>query len=266
MNRSYYGTEKEDQNRQIDNLLICAENLKRLWEQSFGTNFIKTIKAIKCQIRKTLEDYVKFMRRHSTRSNRERIKLLRKENSTLFYCFTPSFNPADFDKYKNYELEKKFYEGHINQRVLFVSEEIDEEYEEDRSLRIVQLQNAENSFQMEMPFIFDKNEEVISNQDNLQAASESALNSTVSRSGLIRQTKSINSMGSQVDFCHNSQPPVRKVKLCTEQMKTALAEISVRVQTSPGKAHKAAQAFLWQHFYGHNYYLLCKEKYTLNIR
>ena len=58
---------------------------------------------------------------------------------------------------------------------MFVSEEIDEEYEEDRSLRIVQLQDAENSFQKEMSFIFDKNEEVNSNQDNLQKMSESAL-------------------------------------------------------------------------------------------
>ena len=77
----------------------CAENLKRLWEQSFGTNFIKI------QIKKTLDDYMKFMERHSKKSNRERTKLRRKENSTLFYCFTPFFNPADFDKYENYELE-----------------------------------------------------------------------------------------------------------------------------------------------------------------
>ena len=72
---------------------------------------------------------------------------------------------------------------------MFVSEKIDEEYEEDRSLRIAQLQDAKNSFQSEMSFIFDKNEEVNSNQDNLQEESVSALNSSVSRNGLIRQTK-----------------------------------------------------------------------------
>ena len=89
---------------------------------------------------------------------------------------------------------------------MFVSEDIDKEYEENCSLRIAQLQDAENSFQMAMPFIFDKNEEVNSNQDNLQEVSRSALNSSVLRSGLIRQTKSIKSMGSQVDFCHTYQP------------------------------------------------------------
>ena len=68
---------------------------------------------------------------------------------------------------------------------MFVSEEINKEYEEDRSLRIAQLQDSENSFQIEMLFIFDKNEEVNSNEDNLQKVSESALNSSVSQSGLI---------------------------------------------------------------------------------
>ena len=156
----------------------------------------------------------------------------RKAKSILFYCFTPSFNPADFDKNENYELEKEFYENWINQRVMFVPEEIDEENEEDGSLRIAQLQDVENSFQMEMSFIFDKNEAVNSNQgNNIQEVSDSALNSSVSRSSVIRQTKIINSVGSQVDFCHIDQPPVRKVKKCTEKIKTA------------EKACKISQAF-----------------------
>ena len=67
-------------------------------------------------------------------------------------------------------------------------------------------------------------------------------------------------MGSQVDFSHVDQPPVRKVKLCTEETKTALAEVSVRAQISPDKARKAAQAFSKKTF-GHNFYLSYKEKY-----
>ena len=113
---------------------------------------------------------------------------------------------------------------------------------------------------MEMSFIFDKNEEVNSNQDNPQEVSQSALNSSVSRSGLIRQTKSINSMGSQVDFCHIDQPPARKVKLCIKEIKTLFAEVSDRAQMSPEKARKTAQAFL-KNFYDHNYYLSYNEKY-----
>ena len=101
-----------------------------IWNQFYKNN---------CQIIKPLDDFVKFMKRYSKASDRERTKLWRKENSTLFYCFTPSFNPADFDKYENYELENKFYEDQINQRVMFVSEKIDEEYEEDRFLSVAQL-------------------------------------------------------------------------------------------------------------------------------
>ena len=59
---------------------------------------------------------MKFMKRYSKKSYREKTQLQRKENSTLFYCFTLSFNPLDFDKYENYELEKKFYEDQINKR------------------------------------------------------------------------------------------------------------------------------------------------------
>ena len=73
--------------------------------------------------------------------------------------------------------------------------------------------------------------------------SESALNSSVSQSGVIHQTKSIKSMGSQVHFYDTDQPPVRKVKLCTEEKKTALAAVSVRAQISPEKARKAARVF-----------------------
>ena len=67
-------------------------------------------------------------------------------------------------------------------------------------------------------------------------------------------------MSSQVDFCQIDQIPVRKVKLCTEEVKIVLVEVSVRAQISPEKVRKAAKAFS-KKFYGHNYYILYKEKY-----
>lgn len=79
---------------------------------------------------------------------------------------------------------------------------------------------------MEMYFIIDKNEKVNSNQDNFQEV-ESALNSNVSQSSLICQTKSINSVGSHVKFGHIDQSPVKEMTLCTEKIKTALADVSV---------------------------------------
>ena len=182
-------------------------------------------------------------------------QILEKGKLNIFYYFAPSFNPADFNKYESCELENKFYEDQINQRLMFVSEEIDEECEEDRSLCIARLQDAESSFQMEMSFIFDKNEEVNSNQDNIREVSESALNPSVSRSELIRQTKSINSMVSQVDFCRIDSTPVREVKLCTE---TALVEVERRVEL---KYHHLSSTGIFKNLC-HNYYLSYKEKYT----
>ena len=113
---------------------------------------------------------------------------------------------------------------------------------------------------MEMSFIFYKNEEVNPNQDTIQDMSESALNSIISRSRLIRQTKSIRWMGDQIDFCRIDQPPVGKVNLCIEEIKRVLVEVSVRAQISPEKACKESQVFS-KKIFGHNYYLWCKEKY-----
>ena len=50
------------------------------------------------------------------------------------------------------------------------------------------------------------------------------------------------------------------MKLCRKEIKTALSEVSVRAQISPEKARKAAQTFS-KKIYGHNYYILYKEKY-----
>ena len=67
-------------------------------------------------------------------------------------------------------------------------------------------------------------------------------------------------MGSQNDFCHIDQPSVRKFEFCTDPVKTALVEVSVRTQILSEKACKEAQAAL-KTFYGHNYYLSDNEKY-----
>ena len=96
---------------------------------------------------------------------------------------------------------------------------------------------------MEMYFIFCKNEERRSNQDNLREMPESALKSSVSQSGFICQTKTNNSMGSQVNFHHIYKPPVKMMKLCTRKIKAALVDVSVRAQISPEKARKEVQTF-----------------------
>ena len=126
---SYRKGRPESLNRQSA-INSCAENLKRLWEQSLETNSIKTVRAIKFQIKKPRMIKWNSWKDIRKEINREGTKLWRKENSTLFYCFKPSFNLADFEKHEDFELEKTFYEDQINQRVMFVAEEIDEEYKE----------------------------------------------------------------------------------------------------------------------------------------
>ena len=48
----------------------------------------------------------------------------------------------------------------------------------------------------------------------------------------------------QVEFFHcDTQPPTRKTKVCTDDIKCALAEMTVAAQISPEKARMGAQAF-----------------------
>ena len=68
-------------------------------------------------------------------------------------------------------------------------------------------------------------------------------------------------IGIQTDLYSVLQPPVRKVKICTEEIKSALANVSVAAEISPEKARLAAQAFV-KTFYGDNYYLYPSEKHT----
>ena len=76
---------------------------------------------------------------------------------------------------------------------------------------------------------------------------------------MCRVTCPTRTIGIQTDMYKVSQPPVRKVKICTEEIKSALANMSVTAEISPEKTGLAAQAFS-KTFYGHSYYLNPSEK------
>ena len=59
-------------------------------------------------------------------------------------------------------------------------------------------------------------------------------------SGHILPENNMVAEGTQTDLHVVVKPPVRKVKVCTEEIKSALAEVSVVAQISPEKARKAA--------------------------
>ena len=86
---------------------------------------------------------------------------------------------------------------------MFLLEEIDEEYEEDRAIRITQHVEAEQSFEAEIRYIFgDENEadhtEPSTSNSDLSVPTDLTINMT--RSGLIRSAKGTNSIKIQADL------------------------------------------------------------------
>ena len=96
------------------------------------------------------------------------------------------------------------------------------------------------------------------------ASSSPTFNARSTRSGRILPSNDMVCEETQTDIHFVSQPPVQKVKVCTEEIKSALSEVSVVAQISPEKARKAAQAFA-RDSYQHHYYLSPQEKNPSHI-
>ena len=238
----------------------CSIKLKELWEKAFGTDVIKSLPAIKKQIRKELHNYSTF--KGKKKDTRTMKKSWRLANSELFECLTPKANINTFD-----EIERKFYHDQKDLRKMFLSEEIDLDYEHDRERRIKQITEVNKCVEAEFNFVFAEDEDNNTGSgsntsiQNTQLEPNSNLSLSMTRSGVYRVTYATRTIGIQTDLYNVLQPPVRKVKVCTEEIKSALANVSVTAEISPEKARLAAQAFA-KTFYGHIYYLNPSEKHT----
>ena len=255
---AYFRTNQKESANVTDAIHGCSIKLKELWEKAFGTGAIKSLTAIKYQIRKELKNYSTFMvKKKDTRTVK---KAWRVSNSILFECLAPKVNVNDFD-----EIERNFYLDQKYLRNMFLSEEIDLEYERDGERKMNQFTEAIKSVEAELEYIFaedEENDSEISNKSSIhgiQLDPKTNLSLSVSRSGVYRVTCPTHTIGIQTDLYNVSQPPVRKVRDCTEEIKSALANVSVAAEVSPEKARLAAQAFS-KYFYGHSYYLNPSEK------
>ena len=243
-----------------DAIHAYSTKLKELWEKGFGKDAIKSLTTIKYQIRKELKNYSKFM--VGKKDTRTVKKAWRVANSNVFELLAPKVNVNDFD-----EIERNYYHDQISLRKMYLSEEIDLEYECDRERRINEKTEANKCIEAELEYIFavdEENDMDISNKSmihgtQLEVEPKTNLSLSVSRSGVYRVTCATHTIGIQTDLYNVSQPPVRKVRDCTEEIKSALANVSVAAEISPEKARLAAQAFS-KYFYGHSYYLNPSEK------
>ena len=117
---------------------------------------------------------------------------------------------------------------------MFLLEEIDEEYEEALAIRIAQHVEAEQSFEAEIRYTFgDEND-----ADHIEAStSNSGLSVPIDLTVHVAEwANKIRSIKIQADSYKVTTPPVRKVKVCTDEIKTALFEMSFAAQILPEKA------------------------------
>ena len=250
----------------------CCSKLQTEWEKAFGAGTIKTLKSIKKTVRKHLLDYASVSKHKEGSTLRQKRKSWRENNSLLLDCFAPGVSPESFD-----ENEKIFYEDQLTSRVMFISEEIDREYEAARQLKINAANKQICSEKSEIEYIYSSDQEV--DQAECTKDEDYVMNSTFidhpnsfhdqsstlqNRSGVYRISKETKSVGVQTDPSF-SKPPVRKVKNCTDSIKSALASMTVAAEISPEKARVAAQVFS-KLFYKHTYFLSIEEKFPDHIR
>ena len=73
---------------------------------------------------------------------------------SLFYCFTPTFKLETFDETEMFENEKLFYHDQLGPRIMYISEEVDNEYEAARAEKIAKFLEARESYEAEISYIF----------------------------------------------------------------------------------------------------------------
>ena len=126
--------------------------------------------------------------------------------------------------------EKLFYEDHKGQRQGRLSKEIDTEYE-------LAKETSEREF-LEMNKMLQKEEQYARCKDldvsfersdvmNSTTISNSTINQSDDRSGLVQSTKSVTTVGVQMEQVKSEKPKLRvKRKICTDQIKATCANVS----------------------------------------
>ena len=131
----------------------AATKLRELWVAAFSEDHVKSLTAIKNQVKKSLDKYAKFMKK-GKQSKREKLKSYRLQNTLIFECWEKNINADYLATLEHFEVEQKFYADQVGPRIMYLDEEIDEEYEALRSARLQQEAEARKAFQSEMQHIY----------------------------------------------------------------------------------------------------------------
>ena len=160
------------------------------------------------------------------------------------------------------EREKLFYEDHKGQRQGRLSEEIDSEYE-------LAKETSEREF-LEMNEMLQKEEQYARCEDldvsfersdvmNSTTISNSTINQSDDRSGLVQSTKSVTTVGVQMEQVKPEKPKLKvKRKICTDQIKTTCANVSSVCEVSVEMSLQVVKT-VCKELYEHDVYLSAAE-------
>ena len=223
-----------------------------IWSKAFGNENIASRKTVKTWILSHIKNYhsaVNGSKNKLKLTKRERIRGWRTENSMLLNILKKGVNPSSFD-----EPERRFLEGQNSPtRDGYISEEIDEEYED----RIAKRRNMSKQEQDKLAADAEEVRALLADLSSDCENENDDLNISMStRSGrvlFITEDKQL-----QTDHVKYEQPPIRSLRKCTEQIKTVCAMVSSTAHISASKARVVVQV-VCRYLYGHYFFLTVDE-------
>ena len=155
--------------------------------------------------------------------------------------------------------EKIFYEDQNGLRKCRISEEIDLEYAEAKELEETEPKKMLGRQAKEEQFILGDTEETLLQNNSFDKTNQ--LDVSLNRSGCVCNTVIAVDVGLQFDSAV-VRPRIRKVRSCTNKIKSPCAEVSVKCNISTQASCIAVQT-VCNTLYGHKYYLT-KDKVIQN--
>lgn len=257
------GRPSEKNETNIRKLVINAymTKLVDIWSKAFKQENVQCRKTVKKKIHKELEIYYNEVVTSNSRkkpvNKRKRQMEWRKKSLVLFNIKKLTSDPNNF-----HESEKKFYFDQLDysSRKMYLSEEIDEEFEKEEEEKRLAQNERLNAIESELSYIYDDVDEVEDVDKSKNEVNDVDLNSTlvtdvsINRSGAVR-VKSVNvdDASTQTTNEYFDQPEIRHARKLTDHVKSTCVKVSVKCGISAQKSIVAVQT-VTEGMYGHKYY------------
>lgn len=239
-----------------------SDALIKLWIDAFGDNHVLSRKVVKKKVESLVEHYNNhvYLEAHRTKPKNKGMPFERKSILHLNKLWrgmtikkTGVKVDSLFDIGKDSHLltgvEKDFYEDQKFLRIGRLSKEVDEEYSIERQEKIEEERRRKEREASE--YVMELDDDGNNEQNH---TFESMLNTSLNRSGLSRETSSVNDVGIQC-VVENSRPKIRTgSRNCSLPIKSTCAEVSVKCNISTECSRIAFQT-VCQTLCSYQYYL-----------